>query len=174
MKQNVAAGVVLAVSLTLVIEPATQLGTAGNEVPTSPPAPLPAALYAATLPTPGRTVSAPGPDYIAQYPQEYAFFKAAFDQSNGKDVYATQRDSAFSIFTQRVEALQNAGAKISLGGMLSLLIYEGQARLAHYNTLCQENSYDKASNCWENPKARYSYQLGLGAVHTSNFHPCPL
>src|SRR5205823_4296753 len=70
------------------------------------------------------------------------------------------------------EALQKSGANISLGGMLALLMYEGQGRLAHYNTRCSENSYDKSAECWTNPKARYSYQLGLGAVHTSNFHPC--
>jgi hypothetical protein len=75
-----------------------------------------------------------------------------------------------------VEALQKAGAQISFGGMLSLLIYEGDARLAHYNTRCAENDYARqfgwSTNCWDHPEARYSYQLGLGAVHTSNFHPC--
>jgi Tol biopolymer transport system component len=161
----------LAVFLGLLIAFAAELITANEEPPISPKFPLPAALYAATLPIPGQPVWASGQDYKAQYPQEYAFFQAAFDQSNGSNLDA-ERDAAFSMVVQKVKALQKAGAKITLGGMLSLLIYEGGARLAHYNTLCSENDYDKSSNCGDHPEARYSYQLGLGAVHTSNFHPC--
>jgi hypothetical protein len=172
MKQSVAAALALGASFMLFIAAAAELITAGKEPPISRRPPLLAAMSSATIPTSGHPVWAAGPDYIAQYPQEYAFFKTAFDQAN-RNLYAAERDSAFSIFAQRVEALQNGGAKISLGGMLALLIYEGAARLVHYNSLCSENDYYKdVSGCWNYPEARYSYQVGLGAVHTSNFHPC--
>jgi hypothetical protein len=166
------AALAVCASFILLIAAATELVTAGKEAPISPHASLPTAPYSATLLVPGRPAWAQDPDYRAQYPEQYAFFKAAFDASNGEDLGA-ERDSAFSRIVQKVDALQKAGAQISLGGMLSLLIYEGGARLAHYNTLCEENSYVPSKNCWENPKARYSYQFGLGAVHTSNFYPCP-
>jgi hypothetical protein len=69
--------------------------------------------------------------------------------------------------------LHACGAQITLGGMLSLMIYEGGgAKVAFYNDRCVENSYDSTSDCYTNPKARYSYQYGLAPVHTSNFHPC--
>jgi hypothetical protein len=112
-----------------------------------------------------------GQDYKAKYPQEYAFFETTFDKNNGNNL-VPERNSSFTIVAQKVEALQKSGAKISLGGMFSLLISESRARIAHYNTLCSQNSYHNSNNCWDLPESRYSYQLGLGAVHTSNFHPC--
>src|SRR6266446_1556972 len=122
-----------ALALMLMIPLVAPLLTDGNKAPIPLRTPWLAVAPLVTVLMPARAPSAPGPDYAAQYPQEYAFFKAAFDQSNGSD-FGAERDAAFSMFAQRVEALQKAGAKISLGGMLSLLIYEGQARLAHYNT----------------------------------------
>src|SRR2546422_214729 len=122
MKQSAAATLALGASFMLVIAAANQLVTAGKEAPIFIRPPLLAATPSATVLMAGHPVWASSPDYIAQYPQEYAFFKAAFDQSNGNE-FGAERDSSFSIFAQRVEALQKAGAKISLGGMLSLLIY---------------------------------------------------
>ena len=46
-------------------------------------------------------------DYKAQYPQEYAFFRTAFDDSNGNN-FGPERDSVFSVVSQKVEALQKA------------------------------------------------------------------
>lgn len=103
---------------------------------------------------------------------EYGFFKNYFDEDNGT-TYATLRDSTFVHVVDQVKALQECGAKITLGGMLSLMIFEGGgAKVAFYNDRCKENSYDRSANCWENPEARYSYQYGLAPIHTSNFHPC--
>jgi hypothetical protein len=103
---------------------------------------------------------------------EYAFFRHYFDKDNGS-AYAALRDATFLHIVDQVNALHACGAKITLGGMLSLMIYEGAgAKVAFYNDKCSENSYDKSATCWTNPKARYSYQYGLAPVHTSNFHPC--
>ena len=103
---------------------------------------------------------------------EYAFFKRYFDKDNGPS-YAALRDATFMHVVDRVAALDACGAKITLSGMLALMIYEGGgARVAFYNDRCAENSYDKSASCFTNPKARYSYQYGLAPVHTSNFHPC--
>jgi hypothetical protein len=103
---------------------------------------------------------------------EYAFFQKYFDRDNGV-AYALLRDETFGHIDQQVKALQACGAKITLGGMLSLMIYEGAgAKIAFYNDRCAENSYDTSATCWNTPLARYSYQYGLAPVHTSNFHPC--
>jgi len=51
-------------------------------------------------------------------------------------------------------------------------VYESGLRIAHYNTRCSENSYNREVDCYQHPEARYSYQFGIGAIHTSNFHPC--
>lgn len=103
---------------------------------------------------------------------EWAFFRKYFDKDNGAAL-ADLRDGSFAHIVEKVKELQACGAKITLGGMLSLMIYEGGgAKVAFFNDRCAENSYDKSATCWTNPKARYSYQYGLAPVHTSNFHPC--
>ena len=103
---------------------------------------------------------------------EYRFFRKYFDKDNGT-TYGALRDSTFTHLVDQAQALQACGAKITLGGMLSLMIYEGGgAQIAFYNDRCAENSYDTSPTCWTNPRARYSYQFGLAPVHTSNFHPC--
>ena len=74
---------------------------------------------------------------------------------------------------QAIADLRTCGATVTDGGMMSLLYYEGALRLGAYNTRCSENSYDPMpSGCDAYPEALYSYQYGLGAIHTSNFHPC--
>lgn len=103
---------------------------------------------------------------------QYQFFRSYFDPANGT-AFAALRAASFSRIVERVRALQACGANVTLGGMLSLMIYEGGgAKVAFFNDRCNENSYDSSATCWTNPKARYSYQLGLAPVHTSNFHPC--
>jgi hypothetical protein len=103
---------------------------------------------------------------------EYGFFSSYFDKDNGA-TFAALRDATFLHLVSQVSSLQACGSKITLGGMLSLLIFEGGgAKVAFFNDRCAENSYDKSAACWNNPKARYSYQYGLAPVHTSNFHPC--
>jgi len=108
---------------------------------------------------------------------EDRFFVAKFDASN-KDPSGTLdlvgiREDALKSVRDAVAGLQACGAKVTLGAMLSLLYYEGAFRVAHFNTICEENSYNKtATDCDLVAEALYSYQLGLGAMHTSNFHPC--
>jgi len=113
-----------------------------------------------------------GPAFPAGTECEHAFFAKYFDRDNGTGLEAL-RDSSFTYIAQQVDTLHACGAQITLGGMLSLMIYEGGgAKVAFYNDRCAENSYDSTSDCYTNPKARYSYQYGLAPVHTSNFHPC--
>lgn len=102
---------------------------------------------------------------------EYAFFTAYFEMANGTELPAL-RDQAFAAISARAAELQACAPGVTLGGLLSLLVFEGAARVAMYNTKCAENSYDDSPTCFATPKARYSYQFGLAPVHTSNFHPC--
>ncbi|MGZ3475160.1 MAG: hypothetical protein ACXWUG_13300 [Polyangiales bacterium] len=103
---------------------------------------------------------------------EYGFFRKYFDKDNGPGLDAL-REASFARIVERWKELTACGAKTTLGGLLSLTIYEGGgAKVAFYNDRCAENSYDKSATCWNVPKARYSYQYGLAPIHTSNFHPC--
>jgi hypothetical protein len=105
------------------------------------------------------------------------FFVSEFDQRNTDssgdvDLFAI-REAGLAAITDEVDALQACGAGVSLGGMLSLLLYEGGFRAGAFNTRCDENSYhNTSSGCDAVAEALYSYQFGLGAIHTSNFHPC--
>jgi hypothetical protein len=105
------------------------------------------------------------------------FFLDRFDAQNqdpgGTVDLASLREDALAAVKQAIEGLRACGATVTDGGMMSLLYYEGGLRLGAYNTLCSENSYDPMpSGCDAWPEALYSYQYGLGAIHTSNFHPC--
>jgi hypothetical protein len=105
------------------------------------------------------------------------FFVAKFDADNtdstGKLDMTALREAALVDVKAAVATLQACGAKVTVGGMMSLLYFESGLALAAYNTKCIENSYYKmSSGCDVYPKALYSYQFGLGAIHTSNFHPC--
>lgn len=102
---------------------------------------------------------------------EYDFFAFYFEKANGA-MQPGLRDEAFAAIAGRTAELQACAPGVTLGGLLSLLVFEGAARVAMFNTKCAENSYDNSPTCWDNPKARYSYQFGLAPVHTSNFHPC--
>jgi hypothetical protein len=105
------------------------------------------------------------------------FFVSRFDAQNTDPSGAIDlvgiRESALAAVRAEVDALHACGAGVTLGGMMSLLSWEGALRAAAFNTLCSENSYNRtASDCDVDPEALYSYQFGLGAIHTSNFHPC--
>ncbi|MBN2360893.1 MAG: hypothetical protein JXR83_15665 [Deltaproteobacteria bacterium] len=103
---------------------------------------------------------------------EFEFFRHYFERDNGT-AFTALRDASFLHIVQRQRALLQCGAHTTLGGLLSLMVYEGAgAKIAFYNDLCSQNSYNSSSTCWTVPKARYSYQFGLAPYHTSNFHPC--
>jgi len=71
-----------------------------------------------------------------------------------------------------VDELHACGAgEVTLGGMLALLYYESGMKMGFYNTKCSENSYNSSNECYQDPESHYSYQLGLGGTHLSNFHP---
>jgi hypothetical protein len=94
------------------------------------------------------------------------------DPSGTVDLAALREDSLATIKAE-VAALQACGAGLTLGNMMSLLLFEGGFRVAAFNTRCVENSYNPtSSNCDAVAEALYSYQFGIGAIHTSNFHPC--
>src|SRR4051794_4369213 len=106
---------------------------------------------------------------------EYQYFASRFKHANGANNDGDLKD-AFEAIRSSVADLQNKGKAVSLGGMLSLVIFEGGAKLAFYNTLDAENSFrgrcGAIAPLWKCPLARYSYQFGLVPVHTSNFRPC--
>ena len=108
---------------------------------------------------------------------EDRFFVEEFDARNvdptGTVDLTSLREEALAAIKVAVSEMQACGAGVTLGGMMSLLLYEGGLRIAAYNTRCEENSYNPApADCDVDPEALYSYQFGLGAIHTSNFHPC--
>lgn len=108
---------------------------------------------------------------------EERFFVAEFDARNADpsgelDLVGIREDALAAVETE-IAALQACGAGVTLGGMMSLLLYEGGFRAGAYNTRCEENSYHRTeSGCDAVAEALYSYQFGIGAIHTSNFHPC--
>lgn len=108
---------------------------------------------------------------------EDRFFVKEFDARNvdpsGTVDLAALREESLETIKAEVAALQACGAGITLGNMMSLLLYEGGFRVAAFNTRCSENSYNPtSSNCDVVAEALYSYQFGIGGIHTSNFHPC--
>ncbi|MDB4963570.1 MAG: hypothetical protein JWP01_3569 [Myxococcales bacterium] len=108
---------------------------------------------------------------------EQRFFVHEFDKRNSDptgtiDLFSLREESLAAI-EHEVETLQACGAGLTLGNMMSLLLYEGGFRVAAFNTRCSENSYNRTtSNCDAVAEALYSYQFGIGGIHTSNFHPC--
>jgi hypothetical protein len=108
---------------------------------------------------------------------EERFFVHEFDKRNTDptgtiDLFSLREESLAAI-EHEVETLQACGAGLTLGNMMSLLLYEGGFRVAAFNTRCSENSYNRTtSNCDVVAEALYSYQFGIGGIHTSNFHPC--
>lgn len=124
-------------------------------------------------------IVAEAPLTITVLPDDCAerFFVSEFDKHNvdssGQlDVAGLREDSLAALETQ-LATLRACGATVTLGGMTSLLLWEGGLRVAAYNTKCLENSYNRTtSDCDVVAEALYSYQYGIGAMHTSNFHPC--
>jgi hypothetical protein len=108
---------------------------------------------------------------------EDRFFVEQFDKRNmdpsGTVNLFTLREEALASIKAEVAALQACGAGVTLGNMMSLLLYEGGFRAAAFNTRCIENSYNPTTaDCDVDAEALYSYQFGIGGIHTSNFHPC--
>ncbi len=108
---------------------------------------------------------------------EDRFFLDRFDSRNedasGELDMFTIRETSLMAIKAEVEALQACGAQITLGAILSLLMFESALRAGSFNTRCNENSYHNTeSDCDLVAEALYSYQFGIGAIHTSNFHPC--
>jgi hypothetical protein len=108
---------------------------------------------------------------------EDRFFVTEFDARNTDPTHTVDltalREEALATIKTEVATLQACGAGLTLGNMMSLLLYEGGFRVAAFNTRCVENSYNPTtSNCDAVAEALYSYQFGIGAIHTSNFHPC--
>jgi hypothetical protein len=108
---------------------------------------------------------------------EDRFFVSEFNARNvdptGTIDLAALREDSLAAIKAEVAELGSCGATVTLGGMMSLLLYEGAFRAAAFNTLCLENSYNRvATDCDAVAEALYSYQFGIGAIHTSNFHPC--
>jgi hypothetical protein len=104
------------------------------------------------------------------------YFLYVFDRQNEAshigDIRDIRREAFFSL-VETVSDLKSCGARVTFGGMASLLAYESGLRVGAYNTRCVENSYHRTeSGCDAVPEAMYSYQFGLGAAHTSNLHPC--
>jgi hypothetical protein len=110
-----------------------------------------------------------------RYQVERAFFQASFERANGKTDREAM-DAAFSAVVATVENIQRRAPNVTLGGMLSLIVFESGAKRDFYNTRDAENSFKKRLDKWrpfaEQPFARYSYQFGLVPVHTSLLRPC--
>ncbi|MBN1770391.1 MAG: hypothetical protein JXB32_03950 [Deltaproteobacteria bacterium] len=108
---------------------------------------------------------------------EVRFFVSEFDEHNtdptGTVDLAALRETALAAVLAAVEELRACGAEVTPGPMISLLLWESGLRVGHYNTRCEENSYNRTeTDCDVVAEALYSYQLGIGGFHTSNLHPC--
>lgn len=108
---------------------------------------------------------------------EDRFFLTRFASHNedttGELDMVSIRESSLLAIKDEIGALQSCGAQITLGAMLSLLSWEAAFRAGSFNTKCNENSYHNTeSDCDLVAEAFYSYQFGIGGIHTSNFHPC--
>jgi hypothetical protein len=105
------------------------------------------------------------------------YFEATFDVRNPSGAAAVElratRDEALAALELKHDELRACGASVSLGALVALLDFESALQVGSYNTRCEENAYVRQrSGCDADPEAMYSYQYGLGAMHTSNFHPC--
>lgn len=118
---------------------------------------------------------------------EYAFFQTYFQRANQRaDGVHREKElnEAFQAISDNVAEIQRFAPNVTLGAMLSLIVYESGDKLAFYNTRDSENSFDPGKKLpgvpklapgrpfWRQPLARYSYQLGLVPIHMSNFRPC--
>jgi hypothetical protein len=106
---------------------------------------------------------------------EYRFFRHGFLRANNAEL-ADQIDPAFAAITAQVQEIQKAAPGVTLGGMLSLVLYESGDEAAYFDTVDKENSFkDRLKDdrpFADQPLALYSYQFGLVPIHTSIFRPC--
>ena len=115
--------------------------------------------------------------------REYAFVRANFERVNGGDKQE-ELNEAFDAISEAVKGIQRFAPQVSLGGMLALVMYESEMRLGFFNTRDKENAFNPSKRIpyvpkldphvpfWQQPLGRYSYQLGMVPIHTSNFRPC--
>jgi hypothetical protein len=114
--------------------------------------------------------------------KEYSFFRSRFERINGnrgKDLNET-----FKAVSDGIKQIQLSAPRVTLGGMLSLVLFESGGRLAFFNTKDSENSFnpvlpipnvpklESGMPFSQQPLARYSYQFGIVPIHTSIFRPC--
>jgi hypothetical protein len=107
--------------------------------------------------------------------KECRFFKHYFVAANGT-AYPDAFVETYESIEAEVAKLQAAAPNVTLGAMLSLVLFESGARLGFFNTRDSENGYrkrlDPTKPLASQPLARYSYQFGIVPVHTSLFRPC--
>jgi hypothetical protein len=121
--------------------------------------------------------------------KEYCFLLRAFERTNGiknHELNADQQkelDDAFDAVSDTTKEIQRLAPGVTLGGMLSIVVFESGVRPAFFNTIDNENSFnpdrknklpklDANEPFWQQPLARYSYQVGIIPIHTSIFRPC--
>src|SRR5580704_16233122 len=111
--------------------------------------------------------------------KEYCFLRRAFERTNGiknHELNADQQkelDETFDAVSDTTKEIQRLAPGVTLGGMLSIVIFESGVRPRFFNTRDKENSFspDRKNNLpkldatkepfWQQPLARYSYQFGI-------------
>lgn len=121
--------------------------------------------------------------------KEYCFLRRTFERTNGiknHELNADQQkelDDTFDAVSDTTKEIQRLAPGVTLGGMLSIVVFESGVRPAFFNTKDNENSFNPEKKnklpklnanepFWQQPLARYSYQLGIIPIHTSIFRPC--
>lgn len=126
---------------------------------------IPCALCVAAAAEPGIDRKSP----------EYRFFRQQFLRANNADL-SEQIDPTFSAIQAQVKEIQESSPAVTLGAMLSLVLFESGGRVGFYDTLDKENSFRKRLRddqpYADQALAHYSYQFGLVPIHTSILRPC--
>src|SRR5712691_9291444 len=81
--------------------------------------------------------------------EEFRFFERSFRSANGPG-HETEMKETFATIAEQVEAVRKAGAHVTLGSMLALILFESNLRIEFLNTKCSENSFRKQL---KNPQA---------------------
>jgi len=109
--------------------------------------------------------------------REHKFFRVYFERQNGRD-NNLQLNQTYEEIVKGVDHLRKRDPHVTLGGMLALIYFESNYKLAYYNTIDKENRFGQKGRLKqgipfaEQPFARYAYQLGIVPLHTSLFRPC--
>lgn len=125
---------------------------------------------AAAAPTSGASAAAK-----ARYPAEYRYFSIVYRRRNPTES-AERLDAVFTALADEYATVRKTSPKVTLGAMISIMLYESAGHERYFNTRDTENSFksrlDHATPFADQPLARYSYQLGVVPIHTSNLRPC--